>query len=262
MDISSQTQLRQHGQPKFCYLCGESLSDGRSVDRDHCPPKGFFAPVDRTNFPIILPTHKACNNKWHGADELIGIITDALHTKKKSSDPSVTKKLDACLLPFKGGQAAAVTNVPLGPSTARIVRGMHALLYNEFLPLDTPSKFHVPLPEADVATGTLRQPLDQTFAFGSAIRKAIITGSTDMVRAYSGNFRYACTWERFENGKPFCIVAFDIYSFHVLSPKIDNFPKCFIGMYIPVSAPKTASWASQLEIKVSRGEMLDPLLRT
>ena len=259
MDISSQTQLRRHGQPTFCYLCGESLSDGRPTDRDHCPPKGFFAPKDRVNFPVILPTHRACNNKWHGADELFGIIADALHIKKKSSDLTATRKLDAWLLPFKGGHAAAVTNVPMVPTTTRIVRGMHALLYNEFLSHDIPNKFHVPLPEADATTGELRQPLVQTFAFGSAIRKEILTGSADKVCAYNGAFRYACTWDRLQNGKPLCIVAFDIYSFHTLSPKIENFPKCFIGMYIPVSAPPAATWASKLEVKVSRSELLDPL---
>jgi len=262
LEISSQKLLRSHGFPTFCYICGGKLDNIGETDRDHCPPKGFFAASDRENFPIILRTHKVCNNQWHGADELVGIVADALHTGKKSKDFSATDKLHALHMPFGSGHAAGVTNLPLVSIAGRIARGMHALLYNEYLPPNTPTHFHMPLPQANVATGMPLQPLDQAYEFGHAIRKAIVTKTADVIRAYNGNFQYACTWERFENGKPFCIVAFDIYSFHKLSPKVANSPKCFIGMYIPTSVPSSASWASDLEVKVSREEMLDPLQRT
>ncbi len=193
---------------------------------------------------------------------MVGILTDALHTRKKSQDFAATDKLHALHMPFGSGHAAGVTNVPLLPIANRITRGMHALLYNEYLPPNIPINIHLPLPEAHIATGELLQPLEQTFAFGTTIRKAIITKTADTIRAYNGKFLYACTWDRFENGKPFCIVAFDIYSFHTLSPKVENFPKCFIGMYIPASVPANASWVSELEVKVSREETLDPLQRT
>ncbi|MBN8726987.1 MAG: hypothetical protein J0H15_04705 [Xanthomonadales bacterium] len=262
MEISSQKQLREHGQPDFCYLCGEPLANGLPTDRDHCPPKGFFSPADRENYPIILRTHKPCNHLWHGADELVGIVADALHTRRKSFDTSFKKKLDATLVPFGQALAAAVTNLPLAPAAARIVRGMHALLYNDFLPQRTQSKFHIPLPEADPQTGRMVQPLDQTYAFSSTVRRAILTGTADEVRAYNGSFRYACTWDRLDSGTPICLVVFNIYAFHTLAPKVSNFPKCFVGMYIPRQAPVTASWVSPLKVELKRGEVLDPLQRT
>jgi hypothetical protein len=262
LEISSQTHLRKHGQPSFCYLCGRALSGPDSVDRDHCPPKGLFAPSDRINFPVILPTHKICNHQWHGVDELVGILTDALHSRKKSQDEHVTKRLDAHWLPFNGKRVAAVSNVPLAAIGLRVVRGMHALLYKSYLPLQTRNSIHVPLPAADPKTGQPQQPLDQAFVFSGAIRRALLTDSADFITAYNDNFRYACVWDHLEGGVPFCIFAFDIYAFHYLSPTVTNFPKCFVGMYIPATVPASASWASKVEFKVDRGELLDPWLRT
>src|SRR5690606_13435792 len=95
MEIASQRQLRAHGQPDFCYLCGEVLDGSVRTNRDHCPPKAFFATPDRENFPILLPTHETCNNKWHKTDEIISIVADALHTKNKSQNAALTRKLDA-----------------------------------------------------------------------------------------------------------------------------------------------------------------------
>ena len=232
------------------------------VNRDHCPPKGFFAPEDRQNFPILLPTHEICNSSWKVADELIGIIADALHIRKRSMDALHTGKLHAEIVSLGKRPATAISNLPIAPMAARIVRGMHALLYKEFLPVSTASRFHIPLPEADTETKRIREPLEQSFTFSGVIRKALISHTADVVRAYNGKFKYACTWERFANGTPFCITCFDIYSFHTLSPPVSNFPKSFIGMYIPDSQPKGTIQASGLEIELTQEELLDPWLQT
>lgn len=260
LDISTQKQLRNHGQPTFCYLCGGALV-GADVDRDHCPPKGFFSPADRINFPIILPTHRTCNNGWNEADEIVGIVADALHERRKSSDLDVTRRIEAYSIPFNNKEVAGVTNVPLLPTAKRIVRGMHSLLYQNFLPQGIRETMHIPLPEADMATGRFVQPLDQSFAFGAAIRRALLTNSADTVTAYNGKFRYACLWSRLSNGEPFCIFAFDIYEFHYLSPAVENFPRVFVGSYVPQVIPSTAAWESSLKFDITKGEMLDPWRR-
>ena len=262
MEILSQSQLRAHGTPEFCYLCGETLDGPSPINRDHCPPKGLFAPADRENFPVILPTHERCNNSWKEADELIGIVTDALHTKKKSQNLAHTSKLRAEFVAIGEAEATSVSNLPLAPMAARIVRGMHALLYKEFLPVDTKSKFHIPLPEGDLRTRSVLAPLEQTFTFSGVIRKALLSKTADVVRAYNDKFKYACTWEQFDNGQPFCIACFDIYTFHALSPPVTNFPKSFISMYIPHSQPPGAARASGLEIEITQGELLDPWQQT
>lgn len=139
---------------------------------------------------------------------------------------------------------------------------MHALLYKEFLPVNTKSKFHIPIPEADTETRTIRVPLEQSFTFSGIIRKALLTKTADVVRAYNGNFKYACAWERLDNGTPFCITCFDIYGFHALSPPVSNFPKSFIGMYIPDKQPNGAIRASELDIELTHEEILDPWQQT
>lgn len=262
MEISSQTQLRCHGQPSFCYLCGSSLASGEATDRDHCPPKGFFAPADRVNFPVILPTHRKCNHLWHGVDDLVGILADALHSRRKSQDINVTKRLEAHLLPFNGKEVAAVSNVPLPAIAFRIVRGMHALLYRTYLPHQTRHSIHVPLPAANMQTGEVEQPREQAFAFSGAVRRALLTNAADQINAYNRHFRYACVWDHLDGGIPFCIFAFDIYGFHSLSPAVENFPKCFVGSYVPALVPDNAAWASKVEFQVSRGDLLDPWRRT
>jgi hypothetical protein len=53
-----------------CYLCGEELA-GRLVDRDHVPPRQFFAPsLRRARNPnlLTLDVHRECH-KGYGHDE-------------------------------------------------------------------------------------------------------------------------------------------------------------------------------------------------
>jgi hypothetical protein len=261
IEISTQKQFRLHGQPTFCYLCGHKLADA-GVDRDHCPPKGFFSAADRINFPIILPTHRVCNNGWKEADEIVGIIADALHDRQKSFNLDFTRKLEAYSIPFNNKEAAAVTNLPLIAMTKRIYRGMHALLYSQYLPQKILEATHVPLPEADWETGCPIQPLDQAFVFGAAVRRALLTRSADTITAYNGKFRYACVWSHLSNGEPCCIFAFDIYAFHCLAPKADNFPRVFVGLYKPQVVPSTGAWESAIKFDITRAEMLDPWHRS
>lgn len=90
---------------------------------------------------------------------------------------------------------------------ARIVRGMHALLYKEFLPVTTKSKFHIPLPEADTDTKAMIAPLEQTFTFSGVIRKALLSGTADVVRAYNDKFKYVCTWRDSTTDSPSVLFA-------------------------------------------------------
>lgn len=58
-----------NGTPDLCYLCGDPLSE--PVDRDHVPPKQFYADrVRREHNPNLLtiPVHALCNKSFQ-ADE-------------------------------------------------------------------------------------------------------------------------------------------------------------------------------------------------
>jgi len=193
---------------------------------------------------------------------LIAILADALHSNVKNQNQSLLRKLDVEIVTLNGQLASALTNFPLAPMTGRIIRGMHSLLYREYLPPSINNKFHAPLPEAEANTKLLKLPLEQTFAFSETLRKAVLTDSAEIVRAYNGKFKYACTWEHLDDGTPFCIFAFDIYRFYALAPPLNDFPRAFIGMYIPEQAPDLCSWAPRIEMEFSREEILHPLAQT
>ncbi len=49
----------------ICYLCGEPLDE--DIDRDHVPPKQFYAKgIRKKHDPnlFILPVHSSCNKAY------------------------------------------------------------------------------------------------------------------------------------------------------------------------------------------------------
>jgi hypothetical protein len=54
----------------FCYLCGKDFVDGDITNKDHLPPKSIFKAKDRD--PLVLKSHKACNEAQTQDDEKIG----------------------------------------------------------------------------------------------------------------------------------------------------------------------------------------------
>jgi hypothetical protein len=93
MEINSQTKFQKIQRPTFCYLCGMQLSNGKNLNRDHCPPENIFAPADRANYPLILQVHEECNVKWSESDEKIGIAFSALHGGDKLKNQRLVDKL-------------------------------------------------------------------------------------------------------------------------------------------------------------------------
>ena len=76
MMLDTQQAMRRVKELPFCYLCGEKLSEPQNDD--HVPPTSIFLPDDR-NVPLILPTHKKCNNDRSDEDQLIGQLIDILN---------------------------------------------------------------------------------------------------------------------------------------------------------------------------------------
>lgn len=93
-----------------CYLCGNDLFD--PVNRDHVPPRRFFAPEIRKQFAvqlITLPTHAACNERWRLDEEYF------VHT----------------LLPFARGSISG--DALWRDGIARFTRGENVPLANQVL---------------------------------------------------------------------------------------------------------------------------------
>jgi hypothetical protein len=126
---------------------------GMSVNDDHCPPQGMFAIEDRQNYPIKLKVHAECNHKWHLADETMAIFLDAQHGSGKASNPDHIKKLRFIDIKNDQGTYQGITSFPIRPLAYRVISCMHALLYGEPLPMQTPNDIHYPIPEVDTGNG-------------------------------------------------------------------------------------------------------------
>ena len=96
---------------KDCYLCGRALSE--PINRDHVPPRRFFAPEIRKKFSVTslvtLPTHEACNARWRLDEEYF------VHT----------------LLPFARGSTSG--DALFRDGMARVGRGQNVKLANHVL---------------------------------------------------------------------------------------------------------------------------------
>lgn len=257
--IATQKQFRDWKKPSFCYLCGEILADGSKLNRDHCPPQGIFAAEDRINYPLLLRVHERCNHRWHGLDEKMAIFYDVLHGATKASDPKLAKKLKFVDVRNEQGVYRGITEFPLRPLTHRIIRFAHALLYDEFLPSNTPNRVHYPIPEVDPATSEPVMHEMHTYAFADAICRAQKTGTHDFLSAYNSKFRYVCTWSSFDNGQPVCLFSLDIYRLADFAVKIEQFPRAIIGAY-QASVPLRASKCSSLFFDNTDDEILYPIL--
>ena len=258
--ILKQTQFQRWAKPDFCYLCGTSLTDGTSLNDDHCPPQGMFAKVDRENYPIKLKVHERCNHKWHLADETMAIFLDILHGSGKATNPEHLRRLNFIDIQNEQGVYQGITRFPMRPLVHRIIRCMHSILYGSFLGADTYHDVHYPIPEVD--TENENRPIRhhmQTYQFANELCTAQRTGTFDEVRAYNSKFRYVCTWHKLDNGESICLFAFDIYKLHNFAVKIEGYPRAVIGFY-RASKPEGGTECSQLRVEHPDEDILYPLL--
>ena len=79
-ELFTQRDLRSVQNLPFCYLCGNAFGQKAETTRDHVPPKSIFATADRVP-PLVLPTHRHCNEAQSGYDEIVGQVIAAIHGK-------------------------------------------------------------------------------------------------------------------------------------------------------------------------------------
>ena len=258
--LLTQSQYQRWPKPGFCYLCGRLLSNGTSLNDDHCPPQGMFAIEDRQNYPIKLSVHAECNHKWHLEDEKMAIFLDLQHGARKSTDSNHFKKLQFIDIENDQGTSQGITNFPMRPLVYRVIRCMHALLYGEPLPTETRHHVHYPIPEVDTSNGN--KPVrhyPKTYQFANELCTAQRTNTHDAVRAYNGKFKYVCTWHEMDDGTPICLFAFDIYRMAAFAVKIPGFPQATIGSYA-ASKPKDATACSRIRAEHPDEDILYPII--
>jgi len=141
--LISQKELRSAHSLNFCYLCGNRFSDGpnRACDDDHVPPTALFLKPDRDT-PLILKTHKDCNNSQNLTDEFMGQLVSLIHGKAPRPNMLSPKRIA-----LVGSLSPKLFVEPDVKSAIwRWIRGFHAALYQEYLPNSTMRAIHTPMP--------------------------------------------------------------------------------------------------------------------
>ncbi len=247
MKLDTHQEMQEvYRRTEICYLCGDSLNDGRPTNRDHIPPKKIFLQEHR-QVPFLLPTHRECNTEWSISDEQAKIILQAIHDPLKQLPPKT--QWAGTLLENGKPVAAVLSGFNLHAVCIRIVRASHLALYGQTLPKgrDFASRILTPLPRLDLTT---HRPSMDNFEeyyprWGGHLRQQLQTGSIDYIHAYSGNFRFASIWETI-NGSPAVLFSIDIYGWHRLGDQAVGRKQSCIGAYpvsqqMPVGASVVAS---------------------
>lgn len=133
------------------------------------------------------------------------------------------------------------------------------MLYHEWIPADTRHKIFLPLAEVDDGTQSA-SVVGQTLEFSKALCNAQKTDTASVVQAYNGAFNYANTWTKFDDGRPFCIYALDIYNISAIGVDVLNAPTCVVGFYEGRTTPRDAATLTPETQDHTQQELMYPLL--
>jgi len=228
--------------------------------RDHVPPKKIFKSSDRS-WPLILPAHEKCNSELSMSDEQAKELVAALHSGPVSTPPTRTRPVGVVkrLGEPTGG---LLQGLPLGQIIARILRGCHAALYRDYLPLDTENMILTPLPKFDSKTGEIAEEtfLPQHELFCNQLKNNRKIQNVDRIHAYNGNFRFEAVWLTADGVTNVAAFGIDIYNWHKLGDEVLGRSQGCVGSYRIKGniVPKGASVATQLELPFRYHEPLNP----
>lgn len=258
--LSTQKQFRELQRIPFCYLCAGPITQECVTNREHVIAKSLIHASDR-NFPLILPSHKRCNEEWSDGDETIGQLVSLLHSEANPSHKLAVT--DHC--PGSEVRYGTVSGVPLEPIIWRWVRGFHAALYRVPL-VDRPGHYCIltPLPQIEIKNGRPFpvQVRPQYFKFAEVLRRNRLTNNLDYIEFYNGKARFECVWEKFDCGKSFCIFALKIYEWSKLSDEVPGPKHACIGCYLSDPTPEGASTSTSPVHEDYDSMELDPFVES
>ncbi len=239
-------------------MCGEPFSAQKENHPDHVPPKAIFAQEDR-NIPLKVASHFECNNPQSKSDEVIGQLIAVIHGKRPRLE-NARLNHRTFVVQNNNKPILAFLNTDLKGQIWRWVRGFHAALYGEFLPLDTNRNIHPPFPCGKMQTDgvTIEKIQDQQYHFVEIIKKNRLAHHIDNIMCNNGKCVYECVWVQMDNGSWICIFALNIYDWIKLADKHFSARGC-VGFYQPkVGCPTNGTKWTPLEIPIVNLEPLDP----
>lgn len=257
--LDSQKAMQAVRQLSFCYLCGKDFQAKEKRTDDHVPPFSLFAKQHR-DFPLILPTHFACNHAHSADDQVITQLAGVLHGRIPTGRD---RKLKIARGRFDDGSTGiGVRDLDLRGIIRRWVQGFHAALYREPLHGDAFFSTNLPLPE-----GRTRGVQVQYIPLPDAVRQLVAeikrnraTGTLDRIVCRQGHCQYECVWTQGDRGEWICIYGLDIYDWKDLGDVTHFDAHGCVGCYRPSEhkVPTTATRATRLQFPVQNVDPLDP----
>lgn len=254
--LITQKDLSRVQKLPFCYLCGKPLTRVDNT-RDHVPPESIFAKEHR-NTPLVLPVHQQCNQDQSGYDEIIGQLIAVRHGKFPKAEHS---RLQLEVYKFNNKEPMlGIAGIRIESVIWRWIRGFHAALYHEYMPIKCRGAVHPPfwMASRENTHLVLRRPLPQEEVFVEQMKKNRQARATDRVICCAKKCLYECTWTPDDQGEWLCLFALRIYDWEKLGDQ--KLPKrgC-VGCYRPLSGmPKNGTKATKLDFPVSNKDPFDP----
>jgi len=177
----------------------------RKTSAEHIIPRSLLGPKpteEAEKWSPILDVHRQCESTKQEVDSWNKILHD-LHTKPTSDWPDFGHVRGTGVKPEIRFDSFAQLPVPvlsgIGPLLNGVwqwIRGLHAVLYERFLPVTTR---HFVLPPVPAFGGKLKGPtLNDTERMSSLTRDvlklALSRDKWDGITAWGGGLKYRCIW--------------------------------------------------------------------
>jgi len=231
---------------------------GDDTNRDHVPPSGLFARTDRTP-PLILRTHRRCNEGRSPEDQAIGQLVSVLHGRKVNRSHNKLRIMVG--LAPNGSLEVVATAIDVKEAIRRWVRGFHAALYHECLPQDSLFATYPPLPEGTRVGNNVRfNPVPEIVPkFVEELKRNRGLRNVDRVICRNDRCHYECVWSQADDGTWICIYGFDLYNWSDLGDRSQPSRGC-VGSYRRPSGgvPSNASTGTRLVFNIDNASPLHP----
>jgi hypothetical protein len=229
------------------------------MNRDHLPPSTLFAKADHTP-PLILQTHRRCNEDRSHEDQAIGQLVGVLHGQRVN--PAHNKLWMSRGQFDDGSQTVAVRDLNIKEIIRRWVRGFHAALYHEYLSANALFVTFPPFPEGRRTGNQVTfVPIPEVFPkFVEEIKRNRAAKNLDQIVCCNGKCRYECVWTQTDDHRWLCIYCLDLYGWAKLGD-IHHLPErgCVGGYLRPTeSVPLNASISARLVFEVKSSFPFDP----
>jgi hypothetical protein len=242
----------------FCYICGVQFENDDETDRDHVPPKNAFHPRDR-NPPLILKTHKSCNERFSVVDKKIGQMI----ALRRGEKPKATRDKALKFVKYPQIGMTGLVNLNIDDAIWRWLAGFHAALYRETM-IGARGSIQTPFPKGQTDRGqVVFEPLHPQHAvIVSTIKRNRAHDNLDRLISNNGQLVYECVWAQFdEETRWFCMFGLDFYDWKDLGGHTKEIPsRGCAGYYTLPSylAPENASRDRAETIITHNYDALDP----